>query len=229
MRRADRLFQLILLLGARSVRTAADLARRLEVSERTVYRDITDLVASGVPIDGEAGVGYRLRPGYQVPPMMFDADEIQALQFGAGVARAWADDHLRAAAERLLAKIEAVVPERLRRQFLHSPLLVPPDEQLAKYSGVLSMLRGAITTHNQVALSYQAADATVTRRHVRPLVLLFWGRTWTLGAWCDLRSDFRTFRVDRVLDCEILSQRFANDAGRTLNDYLKQLQTGEDD
>jgi predicted DNA-binding transcriptional regulator YafY len=228
MRRADRLFQIILLLSGGRIRTAGDIAARLEVSERTIYRDITDLASSGVPIDGEAGVGYRLRPGYHVPPLMFDLDEIQALQFGAGVASAWADDRLKAAADRLLAKIEAVLPDRLRQQLLHSPLLVPPDERLEDYGAVLAQLREAITGRQVVALNYRAIDGRETRRHVRPLVLLFWGRTWTLGAWCELRTDFRTFRVDRIITCEILQRRYASEAGRSLNDYLQQIRAGED-
>ena len=168
MRRADRLFQIILLLSGGRIRTAGDIAARLEVSERTIYRDITDLASSGVPIDGEAGVGYRLRPGYHVPPLMFDLDEIQALQFGAGVASAWADDRLKAAADRLLAKIEAVLPDRLRQQLLHSPLLVPPDERLEDYSAVLAQLREAITARQVVTLNYRPSmgkkpDATFVR------------------------------------------------------------------
>ncbi len=227
MRRADRLFQIILLLSGGKIRTAGDIAQRLEVSERTIYRDITDLASSGVPIDGEAGVGYRLRPDYHVPPLMFDLDEIQALQFGAGVASAWADDRLKAAADRLLGKIEAVLPDRLRQQLLHSPLLVPADDRLEDYAAVLAQLREAITDRRLVSLSYRTIDGKETSRRVRPLVLLFWGRTWTLGAWCELRTDFRTFRADRIITCEILQHRYASEAGRSLNDYLQQLRAGE--
>lgn len=104
------------------------------------------------------------------------------MQFGAGVASAWADDRLKAAAERLLAKIEAVLPARLRQQLLNSPLLVPPEERLADYAAVLAQLREAISSRQLVMLQYRAIDGKETGRHVRPLVLLFWGRTWTLGA-----------------------------------------------
>ncbi|MEA3410707.1 MAG: HTH domain-containing protein [Pseudomonadota bacterium] len=110
MRRADRLFQIILLLGRGRVLTAKRMAGELEVSERTIYWDIADLMASGAPIDGEAGVGYRLRPGYQVPPLMFDTEELEALAFGVSVVRAWADPALAKAGERVLSKIYAVVP-----------------------------------------------------------------------------------------------------------------------
>ena len=113
MRRADRLFEIVLLLGRGRVMTARDLGERLEVSERTVYRDIQDLCTTGVPIEGEAGVGYRLRRGYQVPPMMFSEEELQALLFGADVAKTWGDPELARAAERILAKVDAVLPERL--------------------------------------------------------------------------------------------------------------------
>ena len=114
MRPADRLFQIVLQLGRGRVLTAQHLAERLEVSERTIYRDIQNLMASGVPIDGEAGVGYRLHRGYQVPPMMFDQDELQALIFGAQVAKRWGDHEMAAAAERILDKVDAVLPENLR-------------------------------------------------------------------------------------------------------------------
>src|SRR5262245_64222272 len=124
MRPADRLFQIVLLLGRGRVVTARAIAERLEVSERTIYRDIQDLVASGVPIDGEAGVGYCLRRGFQVPPLMFDEQELQALVFGAEVAKSWGDVAMAQAADRILAKIDAVLPERLRPQLATQRLVV---------------------------------------------------------------------------------------------------------
>lgn len=126
MRPADRLFQIVLQLGRGRVVTARHLAERLGVSERTIYRDIQDLATSGVPIDGEAGVGYRLRRGYQVPPLMFDTVELQALVFGARVARAYGDAAMGDAADRVLAKVEAVLPERLRVELNSDRLVVPP-------------------------------------------------------------------------------------------------------
>jgi predicted DNA-binding transcriptional regulator YafY len=115
------LFQIVLMLGRGKVLTAQTLGERLEVSERTVYRDVQDLMASGVPIEGEAGVGYCLRSGYQVPPMMFDEDELQALMFGADVARSYGDPAMAAAADRILAKVDAVLPERPRRARERAP------------------------------------------------------------------------------------------------------------
>jgi len=125
MRRADRLFQILLLLGRERIKTARQLAEELEVSERTVYRDIADLVAASVPIDGEAGVGYRLHPGYQVPPLMFDAEELESLLLGARMVRSWADAELAKAAERVLSKIDAVLPNRLRGGLEKKTLIIP--------------------------------------------------------------------------------------------------------
>ena len=129
MRPADRLFQIVLMLGRGRVVTARTLAERLEVSERTVYRDIQDLAASGVPVEGEPGVGYILRRGYQLPPMMFTEEELQALVFGADVARSWGDERMASSAESILAKIDAVLPERLRPA-LDSHRVVVPDVEL---------------------------------------------------------------------------------------------------
>jgi predicted DNA-binding transcriptional regulator YafY len=227
MRRADRLFQIILLLRPGRVRTARDLAGQLNISERTLYRDIADLTASGVPIEGEAGVGYRLAPGYHVPPLMFDIEEIQALLFGAEVVRSHGDRNLAAAADRLVAKIDAVIPERLRRTLENSPILVPPQQGLENYSADLVSLREAVNHRNCVELCYHDVQGNESLRTVRPLVLLYWGNTWTLGAWCELRSDFRSFRVDRIVHTKILPQRFAAEAGKNLAAYLRQVEASD--
>ena len=125
MRRADRLFQLILLLGRGRIATGDHLAQRLQVSRRTVYRDIRDLSASGVPIDGESGVGFRMRRGYQVPPLMFTKEELQALVFGARLVQSCADEGLHAAADALLAKVDAVLPPHLKPSLELTGMPVP--------------------------------------------------------------------------------------------------------
>src|SRR3954471_11413639 len=127
MRRADRLFQIIQLLRRRRiVITAAQIARKLEVSERTVYRDIRDLMLAGTPIDGEAGVGYRIRPGYDLPPLMFDRDEIQALVLGARIVRQFGDPALARAADAILGKVAAILPKDLAPLVADTRLYVPP-------------------------------------------------------------------------------------------------------
>jgi len=220
MRPADRLFQIVLTLGRGRVVTAARLAEQLEVSERTIYRDIQDLMASGVPIDGEAGVGYCLRRGYQVPPLMFDEDELQALVFGADVARTWGDSEMGRAADRILDKIDAVLPERLRPLLNSHRLVVPGFEVAERTSQLLGEVREAINRRTRVFLDYRDAEDRSTERIVWPLTLAYWGRTWTLGSWCELRQAFRSFRVDRITSLKVLNSAFPDEPGKRLEDYF---------
>jgi len=227
MRPADRLFQIVLMLGRGRVVTAKTIAERLEVSERTIYRDIQDLMASGVPIEGEAGVGYILRRGYQLPPLMFDEEELEALLFGVGVARSWGDAALGQAAERILAKIDAVLPERLRPVLDSQRLVVPGTEIAEQTSSMLGEVRDAINRRVRVFLDYSDAGDTSTERIVWPLTLAYWGRTWTLGAWCELRQAFRSFRVDRIAAARPLTTRFPDEPGKRLADYFACVDAGE--
>lgn len=220
MRPADRLFQIVLLLGRGRVLTAKTLAERLEVSERTIYRDIQDLAASGVPVEGEAGVGYVLRRGYQVPPLMFNEEELQALVFGADVAKSWGDAEMARAADSILAKIDAVLPERLRPSLATHRLVVPDTNMSERTSAVLGDARDGINRRVRVFLDYQDASDQSTERIVWPLTLLYWGKTWTLGAWCELRQSFRTFRIDRVQSLNVLNSTFPDEPGKRLEDYL---------
>jgi predicted DNA-binding transcriptional regulator YafY len=220
MRRADRLFQIVLLLGRGRVVTARQMAEELEVSERTVYRDITDLMAAGTPIDGEAGVGYRLRPGYQVPPLMFDGEELEALALGAGMVRAWADADLARAAGRVLAKVDAVLPDRLRGRWDKETLLAPDFFISPATVTGMPQLRKAIDQRLLVHMAYERDGGETSERVVWPLGLVFWGTKWTLGAWCELRSEFRTFRLDRIRSLELLPSQFPDMGGRRFKDYI---------
>ncbi len=220
MRPADRLFQIVLMLSRGRVVTARAMAEQLEVSERTIYRDVQDLMASGVPIDGEAGVGYCLRRGYHVPPMMFDEDEVQALVFGAGVAKTWGDAQMAEAAERILAKVAAVLPERLRPQLNSQSLIVPDQEISAATTKMLGETRDAINRRLRLFLDYRDAADQATERIVWPLTLAYWGMSWTLGAWCELRQDFRNFRIDRLAAVTVLSSGFPDEPGKRLADYF---------
>ena len=174
MRRADRLFQIVLMLGRGKVLTAAALAERLEVCERTIYRDMQDLAASGVPVEGEAGVGYCLRSGYQVPPMMFDEDELEALAFGAKVAQTWGDVAMAGAAERILNKIDAVLPQRLRPKLALTRLFVPDFHVPEAVTESLGQARVAINGRQRLFLEYRDADGHSTGRIVWPLGLGRW-------------------------------------------------------
>lgn len=223
MRRADRLFQILLLLGRGKVWTAQRLAVTLEISERTVYRDIQDLMRCGVPIDGEAGVGYLLRRGYQVPPLMFTRDELEALALGASIVQSWADKALGDAADKALAKIEAVVPGDLKNSDAKRKLFVPDFHVPAVVTERLGILRRAIGEQRRVQLSYRRADGEASQRTVHPLGLFYWGAAWTLGAWCELRAAFRGFRLDRIEHQQLLPGHFSAAPGKTLADYLRHV------
>ena len=199
MRRADRLFQIVQYLRGGRLTTARSLAERLEVSERTIYRDVADLIGSGVPIEGEAGVGYVMRAGYDVPPLMFTQEEVTALVAGARMARAWGGLEMARAAEEALVKIEAVLPKSLRDRAARVPieaidfLSADPVDRAR-----LDVLNHAAHDRKRVTFPYEDEGGRATTRTVRPLALLYWGRVWTLASWCELRDDFRMFRVDRM-------------------------------
>lgn len=223
MRRADRLFQIIQLLRSRRrAATAAWLAERLGVSLRSVYRDVRDLVASGTPIEGEAGVGYTLRD-YDLPPLMFDTGEIEALALGARVAAAFGDDALAQAAASALAKVDLVLPPRLKPRLSGAALFAPRTWAGRATSETLLNVRAALAERRKLRLEYVRADGAATERTVRPLGAFFWGRAWTLTAWCELRQDFRSFRLDRILTIEPQPERFEEEPGKTLRDYLRGL------
>lgn len=220
MRRADRLFQVTLLLGRGRIVTGHRLAQRLGVSKRTVYRDIQDLSRSGVPIEGEAGVGFRLRHGYQIPPLMFTPEEIQALVFGARLVQSCADEGLHAAAEDVLAKVDAVLPSHLK-PMLEDPRLVVPDFRVSPdVKRALRELREAVARNRIVTFSYTQGDGSVITPRVWPLCLRYVSGTWTLGGWSDLESAFRVFRLYRIQGLAVTGETFRAERGRTLADFL---------
>ncbi|GAB2876698.1 YafY family protein [Uliginosibacterium flavum] len=225
MRRADRLFRLVELLRARRHATGAWLAEQLQVSLRTLYRDIHDLTLSGVPIEGEAGVGYRLRYRLDVPPLLFNPEELEALRVGARMVQAWGDAELAAAAGVALAKIHNVLPEALKREAQIARLFVPPCGQ-ARLPW-LQPLRVAVRERRFVRVDYVREDGTPSLRTLWPLGLFFWGRAWTLIGWCDLRGDFRHFRVDRIQQLDALDELFPDQPGRRLADFFDQLERRE--
>ena len=223
MRRADRLFRLVQVLRARRFATARTLAETLEVSERTVYRDVRDLSLSGVPIEGEAGVGYALRRDFDMPPLMFDYDEIEALTAGARMVQAWSSPELARAAQSALDKIAAALPAEKRIVMERTRLYAPAFNVDAKVGKVLDLLREAIVEHRRLAFGYADESGKASERKVRPLGLYFWGQRWTLAAWCELREDFRNFRLDRATRVAI-GNRFADEPGKRLEDFLRAVQ-----
>jgi predicted DNA-binding transcriptional regulator YafY len=227
MRRADRLFRIVQRLRRRGATTARDLAQALEVSERTVYRDVRDLVLSGVPIQGEAGVGYALDRSYELPPLMFDEEEIEALVLGARIVRAWADAKLARAAEEALQKIEGVLPPRLKQKLAEAALYAPDFHIKAGIRSGLSDLRQAVREQKKARFRYVDKAQAGSERTVQPLGLYYWGQTWTLAAWCELRQGFRNFRVDRIEELSVTRERFEKIPGRTLADFVREMESEE--
>jgi len=224
MRRADRLFRLVELLRSRRLATGAWLAEQLQISLRTLYRDIRDLSLSGIPIEGEAGVGYRLQYKLDVPPLLFDTAELEALLVGSRMVQAWGDADLALAATGALAKIHNVLPETLRREAQRARLFAPPLQQRPAH---LTELRRAIRQQHIVQIAYTREDGAPSERTVWPLGLFFWGKRWTLVAWCLLRGEFRHFRVDRINDLKPTQEAYPDQPGRRLNDFFDAVEARE--
>ena len=221
MRRADRLFQIVQNLRGGRLTTAAQLAERLEVSERTIYRDIADLIGTGVPIDGEAGVGYLMRDGFDLPPLMFTRDEITALVAGARLIRAWGGLGMAKAAEEALVKIDAVLPEAERAKAAQVQVHAFQTRALDdKTRALLDDLESCIDRRVGLKITYLDLKGGQSARPVRPLGLWFWGHVWTLVAWCELRNDFRMFRVDRIGET-MEGERFKEEPGKRLSDFYR--------
>ena len=224
MRRADRLFRIVQYLRGRRLTTAAFLAGRLGVSLRTVYRDVRDLSLSGVPIEGEAGVGYRLKAGFDVPPLMFTLNEIEALAVGARMVEAWGGPVLAESARTAIEKIVAALPADRRLAVERTRLYAPEFHVDGKAMQQLEAVRAAIGERRILRLDYRDAGGKASAREIWPLALYFWGGAWTIGAWCESRDDFRNFRVDRVAALEALARRYPDQAGRRLADFLRAMQ-----
>lgn len=221
MRRADRLFQIVQIIRGRRLTTAALLARRLEVSVRSIYRDVADLQRQGVPIEGEAGVGYRLGRGFDLPPLMFTRAEAQALVAAVRIAREWVDPELAAAGQQALEKVMAVLPTAQRTAAESLVVLAPPIGLEPGVQAVLGCLREAAQGRRKARLAYRDAAELRSERVVRPLGVFYWGKVWTLAAWCEARHDFRSFRIDRIERLDVLDQTFRDETGRTLADLLR--------
>jgi predicted DNA-binding transcriptional regulator YafY len=224
MRRADRLFQIVQLVRGRRLTTATFLAQRLEVSERTIYRDIADLQYQGVPIEGEAGVGYRLGKGFDLPPLMFSSDEASALLTSVRMAQAWQDPGLALAAQAAIGKILSVLPADIRTEAQRAIVLAPPVGLEPKVQIVLHQLRSAAQTKTRVSLSYCALTMERSQRMVRPLACFYWGKVWTLAAWCEARMAFRSFRLDHIESIKVsdgADAHFRDEQGKSLADYLR--------
>lgn len=227
MRRAERLFQIVSWIRGRRLTTGDWLAARLEVSLRTIYRDVAELQAQGLPIEGEAGVGYRMRPGFDLPPLMLSTAEAKALVAAIRIALSRLDSELAREAESAQAKILAVLPAAARAAAealaIHAPMArsAAIDEPTRQR---LAQLREAIESKRVVRVQYLDLKERRSERRLRPLALLYWDAVWTLSAWCESRQDFRSFRVDRIESLQRLDEAFRDEPGRSWPDLLRQLQ-----
>ncbi|MBF6603194.1 MAG: YafY family transcriptional regulator [Sphingorhabdus sp.] len=222
MRRADRLFQIVQYLRGGRLVTAAMLGERLEVSERTIYRDIADLQSTGVPIDGEAGIGYIMRSGFDLPPLMFTRAEIIALVTGARMVKAWGGTAMSAAAEEALVKIEAVLPDEERKRVGDTKIFAPRIGLAGQARELIDACETAVENREILSLEYGDGDGAVTKRDVHPLGLWFWGKVWTLVGWCELRDDFRMFRLDRITTMIPTGRTYQPDRERSLDTFMEQ-------
>lgn len=228
MRRADRLFRIVQMIRSGRLRTARALAERLQVSERTIYRDIRDLQLAGQPIEGEPGMGYTLRRDFDLPPLLFTAQELTALVLGGRLVRAWAGREIADAATAALARIEAVLPADLAAHLDSIALYAPAYQMQEPQRRLLDSLHDACINRKVLHFMYRHVgepEAQAEARSVRPLALAFWSGVWTLAAWCETRKDFRNFRVDHMEALKIVDRTFTQKRGQRLEDYLKRARS----
>jgi predicted DNA-binding transcriptional regulator YafY len=217
------LFRIVQFLRRGRLLTAQKLAEKLQVSPRTIYRDVRDLQLSGMPVEGEAGVGYTLRLDCDLPPLTFTADELTSMVLGARLVQAWGGTASAAAAKDALARIEAVLPVELRER-LDTILLYAPGFRMQKVLRErLDVLHDACLARHAIGFGYEREDGEPSRRAVRPLALYFFSGVWTLASWCELRDDFRVFRLDRMADVRVLDRTFAQKKGQRLEDFIRKV------
>ncbi|WP_299494134.1 YafY family protein [uncultured Shewanella sp.] len=228
MTKSERLLALLTLLRTkRYAVTAVQLAEALEVSERTIYRDIQALMHIGVPIEGEAGVGYLLGTASHLPPLMFTDQELVALELGMRMVRAWSDDELAIAAQSASNKLVSVLPDKLKQQVERFSYLVPNTSKPSPAANTRKILRHAIDRCLKVEVGYCDVNKQLTLRCLQPLGQILWGHMsgesiWTLVAWCELREAYRHFRIDRILQITVLDETFELTDNKSLEDYIHQ-------
>ncbi|ANG96358.1 DNA-binding transcriptional regulator [Brucella pseudogrignonensis] len=221
-----RLFSLLDRLRSASAPVSAEaLADMMEVSPRTIYRDMATLVAMGAPVRGEAGLGYQLEKGYFLPPLHFDADELEAIMLGVRLVMARGDGDLGAAAQRVSGKISSTMRAGAGDRYKNLPLraVSKMTEQNSKANLHLSFLRRAVRDRVIVKLEYLDLKDNITERIVRPLGLTMFDAVWLLTGWCESRNDFRNFRLDRISKVETAGQVFRHQKGQRFEDYLLTL------
>ncbi len=230
MRRADRLFDIIQRLRtARGPTTAATLADELEVTVRTVYRDVATLQARRVPIEGAPGIGYMLRRGFDLPPLMFTTEEIEAIAVGARLVARTGDPSLQSAADSVLSKVTVVLPEALRAQLASTAFFVSSSGAPVAESVDLAAVRQAIRDERKLRIAYVDESGAGTQRTIWPLAVAYYVQATLIGAWCELRQDYRHFRTDRIGTLTVLDERYPSDNGRLMAEWLALRQSEKQD
>ena len=226
MRPADRLFRIIQLMRSSGrAMTAAEIAEKMEVAPRTIYRDMEHLMASGAPIEGERGVGYMLREAFDAPPLTFTFEQLEALAFGLRAVEMLGDPKLGKSAREARDKMLDILPEDHRQRLVGAPIHAfrsasqPPTESLSE-------MRRAIGETRKIWIAYHSLDGERSQRVILPVALCAFGTIWLVTAWCEMRDDFRDFRVDRIEDWQMLSDRFTLEPHQAYEVYLQRLQKG---
>lgn len=221
MRKAERLNEIVhYLRRMHRATTARVLADTFEVSERTIYRDIQDLMDTGIPITGEAGVGYLIDKSYHLPPIMFDADEIEAIALGIGMVSNWTDDAFAEKAKSAYRKIQATLTAPMLHELTQISTFSAPSHYKIPWEVNFTEVRECIRQKQFVSFCYIDLKERITKRTIRPLALISFSPVWLLTGWCEKRANFRNFRLDRISQFSAEGKRFRDEKGKTLADYL---------
>ncbi|WP_340677688.1 YafY family protein [Paraglaciecola sp.] len=224
MRKAERLNDIVHhLRRMHQAVTANTLAEAFEVSPRTIYRDIQNLMDTGVPISGEAGVGYVIDKSYHLPPIMFDADEIEAIALGIGMVGNWTDEQFAAKAQSAFKKIQATLPAPLINELHQISTFSAPSHYKIPWEVSFTQVRECIRRKNKVQFSYLDLQQQTTLRTIWPLALISFSPVWLLAGWCELRQSFRNFRLDRISEFVPVNNRYPNEKDKNLRAYLAQI------
>ena len=222
MRRADRLMKVVhFLRQRRQVVTAKRIAEEFDICTRTVYRDIQDLIGSGVPISGEAGVGYMIDKEYYLPPITFDADELEAIALGISMVRQWTDEKFAAKGNSAFEKIQAALPAKLQGELEQITTYSISTHPLLPWTVSYSDLRECIRARRKIRIEYSDQAERKTSRTLRPLALIFASPVWMLASWCEKRNDFRHFRLDRIRSLQFGEEIFDDDPDKNLEAYMR--------